>query len=64
MRRVIDIFVDLDCEVICLIRVDYNFIEVNVGYCWFIKERCFLESFILEEKVGLVMLCVFLKYDF
>ena len=33
MRRVIDILVDPDCEVIQPISVDYNLIEVNAGHC-------------------------------
>ena len=63
MRRVIDILADPDCEVICPISVDYNLIEVNAGHCWSIKERCFLQSPIPGEKIGLVTPCAFSKYD-
>lgn len=63
MKKVIEIFGDFDCEVIWLIFIDYNFIEVDVGYCWLVKDRYFLENFILDEKIGMVILCVFSRYD-
>lgn len=64
MKKVIDFLVDFDCEVICFIIVDYNLIEVNDGYCWFVLERWFLRNVIFVDKVGFVIFRVFLFYDF
>lgn len=63
MRKVIDVRADPDCEVIGPICVNYNLIEVNLGQCWPIKERCFLSSPISEEKTSLVTPRAFVKYE-
>lgn len=63
MKKVIDILVNLYCEVIWLFCVDYNLIEVNDGKCWLIKECCFLENVIVDKDIGYVILCVFSLYD-
>ena len=63
LRKVIDVLADPDCEVIRPICVDYNLIEVNPVQCCSIKERCFLTSPILEEKIGLLTPRAFAKYE-
>ena len=63
MKKVIDLLADPDCEVIRPITVDYNLIEVNDGYCWFVSERRFLRNVIPAEKVGLLTPRAFSQYD-
>ena len=63
MRKIIDILSDPDCEVIRPISIDYNLIEVDGGHCWSIKERRFVNNPIADEKMGVISLRAFTRYD-
>ena len=63
MKKVIEILVNLFCEVIRPLWLDYNLIEVNDGRCWSIKERRFLDNAIKDENTGHVTTRAFSTYD-
>ena len=63
MRKIIDILSDPDCEVIRPISIDYNLIEVDGGHCWSIKERRFVNKPIADEKMGVISLRAFTRYN-
>ena len=63
MKRVIEILVNLFCEVIRPLWLDYNLIEVNDGRCWSIKERRFLDNAIKDKDIGHVTTRAFSTYD-
>ena len=63
MGKVSHILADPYCKVIRSISINCNLIEVNADHCWSIKERCFLESPISEEKIGLFTPRALSEYD-
>ena len=63
MKRVIEILANPFCEVIRQLCVDYNFIGVNDGRCWSIKERPFLDNAINDKDIGHVTPRAFSPYD-